>query len=160
MKREFKHLSREELEREIIEYLNKKSVCSLATCSKDGEPRISVVNFAHDGLTLYIFSEGGHKFKNLQENNRVAVGIGNDYRTFDGLRGLNIWGTVDIITEESSDFVNAMELFRPIFEKLQEEVGITFEFPKGMLRILRITPTKMVYYYNKKGISNAHWKAE
>ena len=45
-------------------------------------------------------------------------------------------------------------------EKLQEEVGITIEFPKGILRILRITPRKMVYYYNKKGISNAHWEAE
>jgi hypothetical protein len=29
-----------------------------------------------------------------------------------------------------------------------------------MMKIIRVTPTKMVYYHNNKGISNAHWEAE
>ncbi|MCX5895539.1 MAG: hypothetical protein NTZ51_06890, partial [Proteobacteria bacterium] len=47
---------REELAKEIIDYLSKKHPCSLATCSKSGDPRISVVDYVNEGLTLYIFS--------------------------------------------------------------------------------------------------------
>ncbi len=160
MNREFKHLSRAELENEIIEYLSKKQVCSLATCGKDGVPRISVVNYVNEGLTLYIFSEGGKKFENLADNKKVAIGIGNDYSRFDALKGVNIWGVAEVFTEETREFAHAMNFFRPIFKKFEKEIGMPIEFPKGMLRIIRITPTKMVYYYNKKGISNVHWEAE
>ena len=160
MDREFKHISKEELENEIIDYLSKKQVCSLATCGKDGIPRISVVNYVNEGLTLYIFSEGGKKFENLAENNKVAIGIDNDYRTFDALRGVNIWGIAEVFTEETQEFVHAMKFFSPIFKKFEKQIGMPIEFPKGMLRIIRVTPSKMVYYYNKKGISNAHWEAE
>jgi nitroimidazol reductase NimA-like FMN-containing flavoprotein (pyridoxamine 5'-phosphate oxidase superfamily) len=72
---EMRHPSREELEKEIIDYLSKKQPCSLATCGKDGWPRVSVVDYINDGLTIYIFSEGGDKFKNLKENSRVGIGI-------------------------------------------------------------------------------------
>lgn len=48
-----KHLSKEELGREIIDYLSKKHPCSLATCGKDGVPRISVVDYINEGLTIY-----------------------------------------------------------------------------------------------------------
>ena len=58
---ERKHPSKEELEKEIIDYLKKKQPCSLATCGKDGIPRISVVDYKNDGLTLYIMTEGGTK---------------------------------------------------------------------------------------------------
>ena len=62
MKIKRKHLSRQELEKEIIDYLSKQQPCSLATCSRDGVPRISVVDYINEGLTIYIFSEGGDKF--------------------------------------------------------------------------------------------------
>ena len=45
-------LSREELEEEIIDYLSKKQPCSLATCGKDGAPRISVVDYINEGPTI------------------------------------------------------------------------------------------------------------
>ena len=73
-----KHLSKEELEKEIIDYLGKKHPCSLATCGKNGVPRISVVDYINDGLIIYILSEGGKKFKNIRENNQVAIGIADD----------------------------------------------------------------------------------
>ena len=82
MKIERKHLSKEDLEKEIIDYLGKKQACSLATCGKDGIPRISVVDYVNDGLTIYVFSEGGNKFKNLKENNKVAIGIGDSVKSF------------------------------------------------------------------------------
>ena len=42
---ERKRLTKEDLEGEIIDYLSKTHPCSLATCGKDGTPRISVVDY-------------------------------------------------------------------------------------------------------------------
>jgi len=157
---EMKPLSKEELEKEVIDYLSKTQACCLATCGKDGVPRISVVDYINEGLTIYIFSEGGKKFKNLKENNRVAIGIGTSSKTFRSVRGINIWGIAEVFTEEDEEFAHGMELFRPIFKDFEKQIGIPIEFPKGMMRIIRVTPTKMVYYHNNKGISNVHWEAE
>lgn len=150
--------SREELEQEIIDYLEKNHPCSLATCGKDGLPRISVVDYINDGLIIYIFSEGGQKFKNLRENKHVAVGIGTSARSALSVRGLNLWGIADVFTEESEEFAHGVKLFSRIFKNLQQESGKTIEFPKNLMRLIRITPTKMVYSHNRRGIKNAHWE--
>ncbi len=96
---ERKRPSKEELEKEIIDYLGKKHPCSLATCGKDGIPRISVVDYMNDGLTIYILSEGGQKFQNMLENKHVAIGIGTSARTSQSVRGVNIQGIAEIFDD-------------------------------------------------------------
>lgn len=157
---ERKHLSKEELEKEIIDYLSKKQACSLATCDTNGVPRISVVDYMNDGLTIYIMSEGGGKFKNLKENNKVAIGIGTSTKTLRSVRGVNIWGIAEVFTEETSEFAKGMQLFSPILKDLEETLGEPVQMPKGLMRLIRVTPTKMVYSHNNKGIVNAHWEVE
>ena len=153
--------SKEELEKEIIDYLGKKHPCSLATCGKDGIPRISVVDYMNDGLTIYILSEGGQKFQNIQENNNVAIGIGTSTRTSLSVRGVNIWGIAEIFDDTTKEFAHALELFQPIIATMVEDAGGTpLEIPKGAIHLIRVTPTKMVYHHNRKGIKNAHWSAE
>jgi nitroimidazol reductase NimA-like FMN-containing flavoprotein (pyridoxamine 5'-phosphate oxidase superfamily) len=156
---ELKSLSKEELEQEIISYLDKKQACSLGTCGKDGAPRISVTDYVNDGLIIYIYTEGGKKLDNLRENKRVAVGLGNSGRTWRSVRGVNIVGTAEVFTDDDPEYAEAMKLFRPVFESIEKELGIKIDFPKGMRRIIKVTPEKMVYYHNAKGISNAHWEA-
>ncbi len=159
MKIERKHLSKEELEKEIIDYLEKKHPCSLATCGKDGVPRISVVDYMSDGLIIYIVSEGGEKFKNIRENNKVAIGIGTSAKTTLSVRGVNIWGIAKVFTEETEEFAHGMKLFGKIIKDIRTSAKTSFEMPKGLLRMIKITPTKMVYHHNVKGIKNAHWQA-
>ena len=160
MNMERKHLSKGDLEKEIIDYLSKTQPCSLATCGKDGTPRISVADYINEGLTLYIFSEGGDKFKNLKENNRVAIGIASSSKTVKSVRGVNIWGIAEVFTEDTPDFAHGMKFFGPVLEKQSQEVGRSIDFPKGMVRMIRVTPKKMVYFHNNRGIANAHWSAE
>jgi len=157
---ERKHLSKKELEKEIIDYLSKKHPCSLATCGKDGVPRISVVDYVNEGLTIYIFSEGGEKFKNLKENNKVAIGIGTSAQTFRSVRGVNIWGIAEVFTEDTQEFAHGMKFFSHIIKDMEKEMGKPIELPKGLLRMIRVTPIKMVYTHNNKGIANAHWEVE
>ena len=155
---ERRHPSREELEKEIIDYLAKNHPCCLATCGKSGIPRISVVDYINEGLLIYIFSEGGDKFKNIRENNKVAVGIGTSARNALSVRGVNIWGIADVFTEENEEFVHGVKLFSRFFNNLEKESGQPIQFPKGLMRMIRVTPTKMVYHHNRKGIKNAHWE--
>jgi uncharacterized pyridoxamine 5'-phosphate oxidase family protein len=158
IKIERKHLSKEELEKEIIDYLSKRQPCSLATCGKDCVPRISVVDYINEGLTIYIFSEGGGKFKNLKENNTVAIGIGTGSKTLN-TRGINIWGIAEVFTEDTPEFAHGMKLFRPILKDMEKTIGTPIKIPKGMLRMIRVTPTKIVYHHTIKGIKYAHWEA-
>jgi len=161
MKIKRKHLSREELEKEIIDYLSKKQPCSLATCGKDGAPRISVVDYVNDGMNIYILSEGGDKFKNLKENNRVAVGIGTGSKALK-TRGINIWGTADVFADGDPEFEDAVKLFKQILEEMAKAVGADADMilPRKMLRFIRVRPTKMVYHHTMKGIKHALWEIE
>ena len=118
------------------------------------------MDYINEGLTIYIFSEGGEKFKNLRENNRVAIGIGTSARTVRSVRGVNIWGIAEVFTEDTPEFAHGMKLFSPILNDMKKEVGGSLEIPKGILRMIRVTPTKMVYHHNNKGIKNAHWETE
>ena len=157
---ERKRLSKEELEKEIIDYLSKKQACSLATCGKDGVPRISVVDYVNEGLTIYIFSEGGDKFKNLTENNKVAIGIGTSAQTFRSVRGVNLWGIAEVFTEDTPEFAHGMKLFSHIIKEMEKAIGVPVQLPKGLLRMIRVTPTKIIYCHNVKGIAYAHWQAK
>ena len=157
---ERKHLSKNELEQEIIDYLSKKHPCSLATCGKDCVPRTSVVDYVNDGLIIYIFSEGGGKFKNIKENNKVSIGIGTSTQTIRSVRGVNIEGIAEVFTEDTEEFTYAMKFFKPLFEDFEQQIAGPIEFPPGMMRIIRISPNKMVYYHYNKGIANACWEAQ
>lgn len=63
------------LKEEIITYLNQHNVLHLATC-RDDEPRSTPLEYFNNGLTVYIFSEGGGKFANLKANPRVSYSTG------------------------------------------------------------------------------------
>jgi nitroimidazol reductase NimA-like FMN-containing flavoprotein (pyridoxamine 5'-phosphate oxidase superfamily) len=149
---------RDELEREIIDYLGKKQPLTLATTDADGNPHVSVVDYVNDGLTLYVFSEGGEKFKNIAHNSRVAIGIGTSARTITSVRGLNIWGTADVLTDDTADFNRAFALFKPLLDDFEKKTGMPAAFPAGMARIIRITPHRMVYFHYRKGLAHACWE--
>jgi len=162
MKVKRRKLSREELEKEIIDYLSKKQPCSLATASLDGTPRISVVDYVNDGMTIYILSEGGEKFKNLKENNRVAIGIGTGAKALK-TRGVNIWGVADVFADGDPEFEESLKLFAPVFEDMARALGMTADqvpIPRDILRLIRVTPSRMVYHHTMKGIKHAFWEAD
>ena len=154
------HPTRQELEAEITGYLRKNQPCTLATCGADGAPRVSVVDYVNEGLTIYIFSEGGGKFKNIAENNKVAVGIGTSARTITSVRGLNMQGTAELFTEDQHEFTDALKLFKPMLDDFEKRTGAPVVFPPGMVRVIRITPLRMVYFHYMKGIAHECWASE
>ena len=153
-----KQLSREELVKAIIDYLSKKQPCSLATCGRDCTPRISVVDYVNEGLIIYILSEGGDKFKNLKENNRVAIGIGTGSRALK-TRGVNIWGIAEVFSDDTPEFAYGIKIFQPVLDDMAKAIGAPIKLPKGILRMIKVTPTKIIYHHTMKGIKHAVWEA-
>jgi hypothetical protein len=51
-----------------------------------------------------------------------------------------------------------MKIFRPVLKDMEEALGVPVEIPKGLLRMIRVTPTKMVYHHTVKGIKHALWE--
>jgi nitroimidazol reductase NimA-like FMN-containing flavoprotein (pyridoxamine 5'-phosphate oxidase superfamily) len=109
----------QELEKELIEFLNQRSskpgakrtkpgctivhgsACALGT-SVDDVPRVTPVDFFNDGLTVWIAGEPGGKIANIMRNPRVSVGI---YEPVDHSReqkSLQIFGTAELINMKNN----------------------------------------------------------
>jgi hypothetical protein len=66
----------EELKREIREYLNKRKVLVLCTCSNN-IPRATPMDFytEKDSFNIYVGPAPGRKVKNMEENPYISIGI-------------------------------------------------------------------------------------
>jgi len=119
--------TREEIEKEIIEYLDEMSTrkgtpgkgCGLkhgsalvlATC-KDNQPRATTLDFFNEGLTLYIFGEPGGKIANIRANPNVSAVVYQPVDHSKTQRYLQIWGKASLINRK-----NNKELFEEKVEK-------------------------------------------
>ncbi len=66
----------EKLKREIREYLNKRKVLVLCTCSNN-VPRATPMDFytEESSFNIYIGPTPGRKIKNIEENPNISIGI-------------------------------------------------------------------------------------
>ena len=110
-----KDIPREELEKEILEFLNDtcgmvdpnpgpqgcgiihRTSLVLAT-SYDDEPRATPLEFFNEGLTIYIFGEPGGKIANIKRNPRVCATIYEQPLDHSkNQRSLQMWGKAELI---------------------------------------------------------------
>lgn len=113
---QYEEISREELEKEILEFLDSTSCipdpnpgphsCGtihrtslvLATSHND-EPRATPLEFFHEGFTLYIFGEPGGKIANIKRNSKVCAAIYQQPLDHSKVqRSLQVWGTAELIS--------------------------------------------------------------
>lgn len=113
---QYEDIPREELEKEILEFLD--STCGmvdpnpglhgcgtihrtslvLATSYED-EPRATPLEFFNEGLTIYIFGEPGGKIANIKRNPKVCAAIYEQPLDHSKTqRSLQIWGKAELIT--------------------------------------------------------------
>ena len=66
----------DELKREIREYLDKRKVLVLCTCSNN-IPRATPMDFYtdQDSFNIYVGPAPGRKVKNIEENPEISIGI-------------------------------------------------------------------------------------
>ena len=71
-----KEMSKEELRQEIREYLDKRKVLVLCTCSNN-IPRATPMDFytEKDNFNIYVGPAPGRKVKNIEQNPNISIGI-------------------------------------------------------------------------------------
>jgi nitroimidazol reductase NimA-like FMN-containing flavoprotein (pyridoxamine 5'-phosphate oxidase superfamily) len=116
---QYEEISRGQLEKEIIEFLDNTSGmpdpnpgpdgCGtihrtslvLATSYED-VPRATPLEFFHEGLTIYIFCEPGGKIANIKRNPNVCAAIYEQPLTHSKTqKSLQLWGEADLLSIRS-----------------------------------------------------------
>jgi len=88
----------------IQTYIQDNNTCALAT-GYDGFIRCTPIEYSFHNGAFYLLSEGGLKFKALEQNKNVCLAIFDQYEGFGKLKGLQIMGTAEIIEPFSKEYV-------------------------------------------------------
>lgn len=115
-------------------FLKSHKVLALAT---GGESfiRCTPLEYGWHGGALWIFSEGGLKFKALKVNKHVAAAVFETDLGFGKLKSLQIEGTAELIEPMSEEYLEAAA-FKNISTKFLERL-------KEPLWLIRITPSEI-----------------
>ena len=107
-----RRLSKDELKKEIIRFLSENKICTIATCTNN-IPRSTPVRYRSKDMTIYVYTEGGVKIKNIMENPNVSVSLYGDYSGFESVKGLQLWGRAEIIKPEDGEkYVQAKSIIK------------------------------------------------
>lgn len=149
-------LSRKELGKEILQFISRHKICTLATCTEN-IPRATPVHYLNEGMTLYIFAEGGGKLKNLKKNPNISLGIHGPYKDFLSVKGLQIWGKAEIIYQkESVRFAELKKMWET--EWRRDIASMDMGGIPSIMKVIKITVEKARYLNVEKGIINQTWK--
>jgi len=150
-------LTKEQLEKEIVQFLSKHKICTLATCSDD-MPRSTPVRYLNRGMTIYVFAEGGGKFKNLKKNPNISVSLYGAYRGFLSVKGLQLWGKAEVIYQKDKGaFSEAKRMWET--QKRRDLDRLKARQIPRVMKVIKITVEKARYLNFEKGIINQSWRS-
>ena len=155
-----KEFNKKQLEQEIIAFLKRKQCLTLATTGSDGYPRTSILDYQSDGLTLYMVSEGGENFRNIEHTDEVAISIGFSDGTAPSEYGLTMQGRVKVYKAPSPNYMKALLKLRPFLEEWGKALLPMENVLKRtiMARAIKFTPEKMTYMNLPDGVPLMLWE--
>lgn len=121
------------IKEKILHYLGENQYCVLCTGAGDAV-RATPVRYSTDGMTIVIYSEKfTRKFAYLKKNPHVALGL---HSTGHPIKGLQIWGTAEVVTASDSRHGEYLFAEAKKSEKLREACKV--------LNLILVTPRRMV----------------
>ena len=124
LKGKIKRLSKDELRKSIIGFMEENCICTLATCSSN-IPRSTIVRYRSKELTIYILTEGGGKVKNIRENPVVSASICGEYTGFQSVKSLQVWGKAEIIDPRNREkYEETRKIINPDERQDLQDIGI------------------------------------
>ena len=142
-------LPEDKLKERIATIFKEQTMCTIATASKDGQPRATPLECFAEGLTLYIFADPGTKIENIKVNPKVCISMCNQIKpswqgdNWKKHKAAQITGVATILEPDHPESVHA----RHEVIHWQEFVGAlgmdTSEPPKGL--VVKVVPTKIEY---------------
>ena len=103
-------MPKEALKIRISSFIAEHNTGALATSTVDGFVRNTPIEYTYVDNMLYMFSEGGLKFKCLKENKNVSLAIFDTYVGFGKLKSLQIQGVVDLVEPFTEEYLKIMEI--------------------------------------------------
>lgn len=131
-----KRLPEAQLKERIEAFLSAHNTVALA-CGYGDFVRCTPLEYDWRNEALWIFSEGGLKFRALERNKHVSAAVFEPYAGFGTLESAQITGTAEIVDPHSDAFTEAAEgkgLAPEAIEKM-----------RNALHLIKVVPTRIDY---------------
>lgn len=99
-----RRMPEDELASYVRDFLSSHNTCALAT-GAGGWVRCTPVEYGFHDNAIWIFSEGGWKFRGLLENPVVSVAVFNPYQGFGATNGVQVQGLARLVEPFSDEYV-------------------------------------------------------
>lgn len=129
-----KRMPEDELRAEIDAFLSSHNTCALA-CGSGDFVRCTPLEYAWRGGALWIFSEGGLKFRALKENKNVRLAVFDPCSGFGKLASMQVTGVAELIDSDAPEFADAVAAKGLPAQALPKL--------RGMLHLIRIAPMRI-----------------
>lgn len=138
----------QDAKKNIIDYLSSHKKMTLATSSPEGKPIAHTVEYvAENGVIFFGTDQTTRKVQNIKTNPNVAYAVDEDYDDWPQIKGVQMQGTAEIVTDES-ELKKVIDLFTEhypyttelpsvegsIFVKIQPNTGYYLDYSKGFGR--------------------------
>jgi uncharacterized protein len=137
----------------IAEFLDAHHVMSLATCGPHG-PHCANVFYARDELSLIWISDPQSTHStNIEAHRQVGATVAPDYRDFDEIRGVQIFGLAYRVSEATArDGARAVLVSRfPLLQQLSDPM---IEQAYACAKPYRLVPNRIVLIDNGRGFGH------
>jgi nitroimidazol reductase NimA-like FMN-containing flavoprotein (pyridoxamine 5'-phosphate oxidase superfamily) len=129
-----RQMDSDDVRSQVDEFLSQRKICALATGGGDSI-RCTPLEYDWRDGALWIFSEGGLKFRGLRESGRVSVAVFDANGSFGKLRSAQIQGTAQIVDPSSSEYEAEAQARRIPLQTLRD-------VPEPMW-LIKIVPTEI-----------------
>jgi len=155
-----KYRSAAAFEKDLEKFLKRNHVLHLSTC-RNNMPRCTPIEYRLHGLTFYLLSEGGGKFRNLKENRKIAFSIAEPYNSdedFFNSKGVQAWGTARVYNSKESpkkfqEALKKMNIMKALKRTGQKQLPADFNY-----RIIEIIPDRIKYSNKTEGVYKVTWQ--
>nr|MDO8114788.1 pyridoxamine 5'-phosphate oxidase family protein [Candidatus Sigynarchaeota archaeon] len=140
-------MERQEIIDKAVQYLNGHRILTMATASKDGDPDATALEYASDGVDVYVSCRpDSRKVSNITENSRVFYEVHEDIEITKEnvmkLKAIQVAATGRVIKPGDSDFDGSLA-------KMVKKFPVFSTLPKDSRVFLHFKPKKL-WFLNYK----------
>ena len=131
----------EELRKAVEDFLLSHNTCALATADLSGRVRCTPIEYTYRDGAFWLLSEGGLKFRGLEENKNVSLAVFDSYGGFGSLGGLQAEGRAEVIEPWSEEYL-AFLAYKGLPEERMRKLPV-------VMHLIKITPLRYDFLSSK-----------
>jgi len=122
---------------------------TLATVRPDGAPQANIVNFAHEGLEIFVATDrSSAKVRNLLSCERAALALRGDYSRWSEVRGLSIDAIGEVLADDSLEAQRAKDC---LARRFPDTISTPTPQDPATTVYLKLTPVRIVLIDYERG---------